>query len=133
MPEESINIFITNIYAIAVFTGGFIVLFLFLFILSRIFILRSKKHSKHTKSAGDPSPGPASSLLILNKDINILKNLLFAGLIFVMSIFFIILILLTFYLANNFKMDSSLYMIIAIVFLIIAIAVYVVKSRIAER
>jgi hypothetical protein len=71
--------------------------------------------------------------LTLNKDINILKNLLFAGLIFVLSIFFIILILLTFYLANNFKMDSSLYMIIAIVFLIIAVAVYVVKSRIAER
>jgi hypothetical protein len=50
-----------------------------------------------------------------------------------LSIFFIILILLTFYLANNFKMDSSLYMIIAIVFFIITIAVYVVKSRIAER
>ena len=133
MPEESINIFISNIYAIAVFTGVFIILFLFLFILSRIFILRSKKNAKHTKSAGDSAPGPASSLLTLNKDINILKNLFVAGLIFVLSIFFIILILLTFYLANNFKMDSSLYMIIAIVFLIVAIAVYVVKSRIAER
>jgi len=130
MPEESINIFISNIYAIAIFTGVFIILFLFLFILSRVFILRSKKNTKPT---GDSAPGPASSLLTLNKDINILKNLFVAGLIFVLSIFFIILILLTFYLANNFKMDSSLYMIIAIVFLIIAIAVYVVKSRIAER
>ncbi|HEX7560837.1 MAG TPA: hypothetical protein VF347_01475 [Candidatus Humimicrobiaceae bacterium] len=133
MPEESINIFISNIYAIAVFTGVFIILFLFLFILSRVFVLRSKKNAKHTMPAGDSASGPASSLLTLNKDINILKNLFIAGLIFVLSIFFIILILLTFYLANNFKMDSSLYMIIAIVFLIIAIAVYVVKSRIAER
>jgi amino acid transporter len=133
MPEESINIFISNIYAIAVFTGVFIILFIFLFILSRILILRSKKHTKHLKSAGDPAPGPTSSLLTLNKDINILKNLFIAGLIFVLSIFFIILILLSFYVANNFKMDSSLYMIIAIVFLILAIAVYVVKSRIAER
>jgi amino acid transporter len=133
MPEESINIFISNIYAIAVFTGVFIILFIFLFILSRIFILRSKKHTKHLKPAGDSAPGPTSSLLTLNKDINILKNLFIAGLIFVLSIFFIILILLSFYVANNFKMDSSLYMIIAIVFLILAIAVYVVKSRIAER
>jgi amino acid transporter len=133
MPEESINIFISNIYAIAVFTGVFIILFIFLFILSRIFILRSKKHTKHLKSAGDSAPGPTPSLLTLNKDINILKNLFIAGLIFVLSIFFIILILLSFYVANNFKMDSSLYMIIAIVFLILAIAVYVVKSRIAER
>jgi hypothetical protein len=133
MPEESINIFISNIYAIAVFTGVFIILFLFLFILSRVFILRSKKHSKHPKPTGDSTQGPVASLLTLNKDINILKNLFIAGLIFVLSIFFIILILLTFYLTNNFKMDSGLYMIIVIVFLIIAIAVYVIKSKIAER
>ncbi len=133
MPEESINIFISNIYAIAVFTGVFIILFIFLFILSRIFVLRSKKHKKHLKSAVIYESGQTSSLLTLNKDINILKNLFVAGLIFVLSIFFIILLLLTFYLANNFKMDSSLYMIIAIVFLILVIAVYVVKSRIAER
>ena len=133
MPEESINIFISNIYAIAVFTGVFIILFLLLFILSRVFVLRSKKHEKHFKPAGDSRLGLTSSLLSLNKDINILKNLFIAGLIFVLSIFFIILILLTFYLANNFKMDSSLYMIIAIVYLIIAIADYVVKSRIAEK
>jgi hypothetical protein len=133
MPEESINIFISNIYAIAVFTGVFAVLFIFLFILSRIFVLRSKKNTKYLKSAGDSASGQTSSLLTLNKDINILKNLFIAGLIFVLSIFFIILLLLTFYLANNFKMDSSLYMIIAIVFLILVIAVYVVKSRIAER
>jgi hypothetical protein len=133
MPEESINIFISNIYTIAVFTGVFTILFLFLFILSRIFILRSKKNAKHTKSTGLPTSGMAFSLLTLNKDVNILKNLFITGLIFVLSIFFIILILLTFYLANNFKMDSGLYMIIAIVVLIIAIAVYVVKSRIAER
>ena len=133
MPEESINIFISNIYATAIFTGVFLILFLFLFILSRVFILRSKRHTKHIKPASDSEPGPSYSLLTLNKDINILKNLFIAGLIFVLSIFYIILILLTFYLAKNFKMDSSLYMIIAIVFFILAIAVYVVKSRIAER
>ena len=135
MPGESINIFISNIYAIAVFTGVFVALFLFLFILSRIFVLKSKKRSKHLNlniAAGDAS-SQTSSLLTLNKDINILKNLFVAGLVFVLSVFFIILILLTFYLANNFKIDSSLYMIFAIVFLILAIAVYVVKSRITER
>ena len=131
MPEESINIFISNIYTIAIFTGVFTILFMFLFILARIFITRSKKHTKYLKPVNDP--GLSSSLLTMNKDINILKNLFVAGLIFVLSIFYIILILLTFYLANNFKMDSSLYMIIAIVFFIIIIAVYVVKSRIAER
>lgn len=133
MPEESINIFISNIYAVAIFTGVFIILFLFLFILSRILVLRSKKREKHSKTAGDFGSGPSSSLLTLNKDINLLKNLFVAGLIFVLSVFFIILILLSFYLANNFKMDSSLYMIIAIIFLILAIAVYVVKSKITER
>jgi len=134
MPEESINIFISNIYAIAVFTGVFIILFIFLFILSRIFVLRSKKRSKHLNPAGDSASGPAaSSLLTLNKDINLLKNLFVAGLIFILSVFFIILVLLSFYLANNFKIDSSLYMIIVIIFLVLAVAVYVVKSRITER
>jgi hypothetical protein len=85
MPEESINIFISNIYAIAVFTGVFAALFLFLFILSRIFILKSKKRAKHLnlKVADDGASCQTSSLLTLNKDINILKNLFVAGLIFV--------------------------------------------------
>lgn len=133
MPEESINIFISNIYTAAIFTGVFIILFMLLFILSRIFVLRSKKHEKHFKPAGDSMPGLNSSLLSLNKDINLLKNLFVAGLIFVLSVFFIILILLSYYLANNFKIDSSLYMIIVIIFLILATAVYVVKSRLTER
>ncbi len=133
MPEESINIFISNIYAIAVFTGVFIILFLFLFFLSRIFVLRSRKNTKHLKLESESRSGHGSSLLTLNKDINILKNLFAAGLIFILAIFFMILILLTFYLANNFKMDSSLYMIVAIVFFILAISVFVVKSRITER
>jgi len=133
MPEESINIFISNIYTAAIFTGVFIILFMLLFFLSRIFVLRSKKHEKHFKPAGDSRLGLNSSLLSLNKDINLLKNLFVAGLIFVLSIFFIILILLSYYLANNFKIDSSLYMIIVIIFLILAIAVYVVKSRLTER
>jgi hypothetical protein len=133
MPEESINIFISNIYTAAIFTGVFIILFMLLFFLSRIFVLRSKKHEKHFKPAGDSRLGLTSSLLSLNKDINLLKNLFVAGLIFVLSIFFIILILLSYYLANNFKIDSSLYMIIVIIFLILAIAVYVVKSRLTER
>ena len=133
MPEESINIFISNIYTAAIFTGVFIILFMLLFFLSRIFVLRSKKHEKHFKPAGDSRLGLTSSLLSLNKDINLLKNLFVAGLIFVLSVFFIMLILLSYYLANNFKIDSSLYMIIVIIFLILAIAVYVVKSRLTER
>ena len=133
MPEESINIFISNIYTVTIFTGVFIILFGFLFILSRIFILRSKKHEKHLRPISDSGSGLSSSSLSLNKDINLLKNLFVAGLIFVLSVFFIILVLLSFYLANNFKIDSSLYMIIVIIFLVLAVAVYVVKSRITER
>lgn len=134
MPEESINIFISNIYAAAIFTGILFLIFLFLFCLSRIFISRTGKKVRKdlTESAKAPDMQGFSSYSI-NKDIYAAKNLIVLGLIFVFTVFFILLILLTMHFITSFRIDGSTYLIFAIIFLMIVLTVYVVKTRIIDR
>ncbi len=59
MPEESINIFISNIYTVAIFLGVFILIFLVLFIISRF--LNSKIIKSHQY---DSRINPANAKII---------------------------------------------------------------------
>ena len=137
MPEESINIFISNIYAIAIFTGLFAAIFLCLFFISRVLIFRtrrsaqSRREEKTSLEAGDQKH--AGTMLIIRKDIYFKKNLLVAGLLFIFTALFIILILLSFLFATQFRMDGSFYMIFAIIFIILVMTVYIVRSKLLER
>ena len=143
MPEESINIFISNIYAIAIFTGFFAAIFLVLFMVSRILINRSKKFEadwkednlqvKEMRQQERQQDSQTGSMMIVRKDIFIKKNLFISGLLFICAIFFIILILLSYLFATNFRMEGSFYIILSIIFLIIVMTVYIVKSKIIER
>jgi NADH:ubiquinone oxidoreductase subunit 3 (subunit A) len=151
MTEESINIFISNIYSIAIFAGVFLFVFVFLFLLSRFLIYKSKKKEqtgitdgnliylrKKLKSSiieSEPvkSKSFACSLYDLKKDSNILKNLFVIGLLFISTIFFILLIILSLYFATNFQQGGSFYLILSIVFLILVITVYAVRSKIIDK
>ncbi|MCL5071183.1 MAG: hypothetical protein M1308_09845 [Actinobacteria bacterium] len=130
MPASAHNKIISNIYATAIFTGVFIIIFLVLFLLSRTFIRKAKKTAK--RSSEEISLQNYSSYS-LKKDTGLLKTLLVTGLIFVLTVFFIFLILLSMYFADNFIMGGSLYLIFIIIFLILVITVYVIKSGIINR
>jgi len=130
MPEESINIFISNIYSTAIFTAVFAVLFLFMFAVSRILM---KKTGEKIKITEDQSSRRVFNPYEINKDTGYLKTVFVAGTVFIMAVLFIFLIILTVYFANNFIIGGSLYLIFITVFLILAITVYLIKSRIISR
>ncbi len=130
MPEESINIFISNIYSTAIFTAVFAVMFLFLFALSKIL---TRKTGAKIKNIENPASRKVFNPYEINKDAGYLKTVFIAGTVFIMAVLFIFLIILTVYFANNFIIDSSLYLIFITVFLILTITVYLIKSRIISR
>jgi hypothetical protein len=130
MPEESINIFISNIYSTAIFTAVFAVLFLFMFAVSKILM---RKTGQKIKITANPGPQRVFNPYEINKDTGYSRTVFIAGTVFIMAVLFIFLIILTVYFANNFAIDSSLYLIFITVFLILAITVYLIKSRIISR
>ena len=135
MPEESINIFISNIYSIAIFITIVFFIFIILFLLSRFFIYNRKKKELFYKLEQADRQAPKSltvgkySGFYLNKDIYLAKNLFVFGITFILAIFFILLILLALNFTVKFQIDGALFLIIGIVFLIIFTAVYFVKSK----
>jgi amino acid transporter len=135
MPEESINIFISNIYSIAIFMAIALFIFIILFLMSRFFIYdRKKKESFHKLEETDRHTSKSLTVgkysgFHLNKDIYLAKNLFVFGIAFVLVIFFILLLLLTLDFTAKFKLDGGLFLIIGIVFLIILAVVYFVKSK----
>jgi amino acid transporter len=135
MPEESINIFISNIYSIAIFMAVAFFIFIVLFLISRFFIYNRKKNELFHKLEQADHQTPKSSTagkysgFHLNKDIYLAKNLFVFGIAFILVIFFILLLLLALNFTANFQIDSGLFLIIGIVFLIIVTVVYFVKSK----
>lgn len=134
MPEESINIFITNIYSIAIFIAVVFFIFVILFLLSRFFIYNRKSSEpvhkpEYAEQVPKHLPAGKYSGFHLNKDIYLTKNLYVFGILFILVIFFILLLLLVLNFSVRFQMNRSLLLIIGIVFLIIFGAVYFVKSR----
>ena len=130
MPEESINIFISNIYSTAIFAAVFIVLLLFMFAVSKIL---TRKTGANIRNIENPASRRVFNPYEINKDTGYLKTVFVAGTVFIMAVLFIFLIILTVYFANNFIIGSSLYLIFITVFLILAITVYLIKSRIISR
>jgi|GEM_PF-1218528 len=141
MPEESINIFISNIYTFAIFLGVFILIFLVLFIISRFLNNKITKFYQHDNRVNLTNTKDIRKLrnysehikipklFQLKKDFNILKTLFVIGIIFIFSLFFLILIILSFHFTESFKIDGGLYIIILILFLTIVFTIYIVKSR----
>jgi len=151
MPEESINIFISNIYSIAAFAAVFLFVFIFLFFLSRILIYKFRVKKYRTVDNGNLTFSkeklriPAAKneteekkisepgFFNLRKDLNIIKDLFVIGVIFISTIFFILLMMLSFYLVTNIQEGNGLYLVLTIVFLILIFVVYTIKSKIINK
>jgi len=135
MPEESINIFINNIYSIAIFIAVALFIFIILFLMSRFFIYNRKdkelfhKFEQAEHQTQKSLTSGKYSGFHLNKDIYLAKNLFVFGIVFILVIFFILLLLLALNFTEKFQMDGGLFLIVVIVFLIIGTVVYFVKSK----
>lgn len=135
MPEESINIFISNIYSIVIFIAIVFFIFIILFLLSRFFIYNRNNKELFHKSDQESYQAPKSltvgkySGFHLNKDIYLAKNLFNFGIVFILVIFFILLLLLALDFAVKFQMGGSVFLIIGIIFLMIFTVIYFVKSK----
>ena len=128
MPEESINIFISNIYAIVIFAGIFLAIFFILFLLSRLF--KRKSRSKKSSKAAGTADGIS---FIQRKDTGLSATLFVAGLLFVSVVFLFLLIILSVYFVTSFQVDRSLYLVFLIVFFILLATIYVIRSKILKR
>ncbi len=139
MPEESINIFISNIYSITIFVVIVLFIFIVLFLMSRFFIYNRKSTELYYKSEQAEHQVPKSlniekySGFHLNKDIYLTKNLFVFGIVFIFVIFFILLLLLALNFTVRSQIDGGLFLIIGIIFSIIFTVVYFVKSRFISK
>jgi hypothetical protein len=139
MPEESINIFISNIYSIAIFMAIAFLIFIILFLMSRLFIYAGKKKELFNKLEQGSHQEPKSLVVEkysgfhLNKDIYLAKNIFVFSIAFILVIFFILILLLALNFAVNFQVDGSLFLMIGIILLIIFTVVYFVKSKFINK
>lgn len=134
MPEESINLYISNISSLILFIAVVVFIFLVLFLISKVIIFRSRKKNIEAsefyriEEEGKKS-NKISGLLFLKKDIYIKKNIFTFGLVFIFSIFFVLLITLVLSFATQIQLGMSLFVIIGLLFLLLVISIYIIKSK----
>jgi len=135
MPEESINLYISNISSLILFIVVAVFIFLVLFLISRVIIFRSRKKNGEAfkfyriEDEGK-KPNNISGLLFLKKDIYIKKNIFILGLVFIFSIFFVLLIALILSFATQIQLGTNLFTVLGLLFLLLAISLYIIKSKI---
>lgn len=135
MPEESINLYISNISSLILFIAVAVFIFLVLFLISKIIIFRNRKKNiedfKFYRIEGEgKESNKISGLLFLKKDIYIKKNIFIFGLVFISSIFFVLLITLVLSFATQIQLGMSLFVIVGLLFLLLVISIYIIKSKI---
>jgi hypothetical protein len=135
MPEESINLYISNISSLILFIAVVVFIFLVLFLISKVIIFRSRKKNNeafkfHRIEGEGKKPKKISGLLFLKKDIYIKKNIFIFGLVFIFSIFFVLLITLVLSFATQIQLGMSLFVIVGLLFLLLVISIYIIKSKI---
>jgi hypothetical protein len=134
MPEESINLYISNISSLILFIAVAVFIFLVLFLISKIIIFRNRKKNiedfKFYRIEGEgKESNKISGLLFLKKDIYIKKNIFIFGLVFISSIFFVLLITLVLSFATQIQLGMSLFVIVGLLFLLLVISIYIIKSK----
>jgi len=129
MPEESIAAYVNNIIAFALFMVVVTLIFTALFLLSRTLIYRTKREYRIESKKEFPAGSPLY-LFNYKKDPYQLKNIFILSLVFIYVISFMLLILLVFNYAREPVLGLNMYLIIAIVFSLILMVLYVVKSKI---
>lgn len=129
MPEESIAAYVNNIITLTLFVAVIAFIFTFLFLLSHILICRTGSRENIELKEGKFSSRPFG-LLNYKRDPYQVKNIFILGVIFIVVIIFIFFIFAVFNYSKNPAAGLNLYLIVGIVFYLILMAVYLVKSKI---
>jgi len=129
MPEESIAAYISNIITFTIFIAVIIFAFIMLFLLSRILIYRTGRRY-YIKPKKEIFPGKSIYLMNYKKDPYQLKNIFILSTVFTFTIFFIFLILAVMDYIRQFEPGLNLFLIIGIVFYLILMIIYLVRSKI---
>ncbi|MEA2016536.1 MAG: hypothetical protein U9O59_07560 [Actinomycetota bacterium] len=132
MPEESIAAYINNIGTFAIFIVILVSLFAIIFLISTILARRNKKEEdagieKARKEIGCPGGVGNGNY---RRDPYTEKNAFILGTLFVNVIIFLILIIAVFNYTSRPSINLNLYLIAGILFYLILMAIYLVKSKI---
>ncbi len=129
MPEESIAAYVNNIITFTLFIVIIVFIFGILFLLSHILVRRTGSR-ENTELKGETFPSGSLNLFNYKRDPYRVKNIFILGVIFIVVITFIFFIIAVFNYSKDPAAGLNLYLIIGIVFYLVLMAVYLVKSKI---
>lgn len=133
MPEESIAAYLNNIITFIIFIIVIASIFVLIFLLSRT-LTRKASNRNDFKDIGIKeevaAPGQRNIMPDYKEDPNQRKNIFILGVIFIVIILFILLILCVYNFSMNPSAGLNLFSIIGIIFNLIFVTVYIVKSKI---
>jgi len=128
MPEESIAAYINNIIAFTLFIAVITFIFAMLFLLSRTLIHKTGRKNIELKK--EIFSIRSSDIFSYKKEPYQLKNIFILGTVFIIIIIFTIFIFAVFNYSRDPAPGLNLYLIIGIVFYLILMVIYLVKSKI---
>ena len=129
MPEESIAAYINNIIAFTLFIAVITFIFAILFLLSRTLIHKTGRRN-NIELKKEIFPTNSSEVFSYKKEPYQLKNIFILGTVFIIIIIFIFLIFAVLNYSREPSSGLNLYLIIGIVFYLILMVIYLVKSKI---
>ena len=133
MPEESIAAYFNNIITLVIFIIVLAFIFALIFLLSYILTRRAGSGNgfKDIRIKEEVIPFEHRNIISdYKEDPNQQKNIFILGIIFIIMIFFILLILFVFNFSRNPSINLNLFLFIGIIFNLILITIYLVKSKI---
>ncbi|GAH90177.1 unnamed protein product [marine sediment metagenome] len=129
MPEESIAAYINNIIAFTLFIAVITFIFAILFLLSRTLIHKTGRRN-NIELKKEIFPTSSSDIYSYKKEPYQLKNIFILGTVFIIIIIFTFLIFAVLNYGREPSPGLNLYLIIGIVFYLILMVIYLVKSKI---
>ncbi|MBM3702826.1 MAG: hypothetical protein FJW63_07575 [Actinobacteria bacterium] len=129
MPEESIAAYINNIIAFTLFIAVITFIFAMFFLLSRALTHKTGRRN-NIELKKENFPTRSSDIFSYKKEPYQLKNIFILGTVFIIIIIFIFFIFAVFNYSRDLAPDLNLYLIIGIVFYLILMVIYLVKSKI---
>lgn len=129
MPEESIAAYINNIIAFTLFIAVITFIFAMFFLLSRTLTHKTGRRN-NIELKKEIFPNRSSDIFSYKKEPYQLKNIFILGTVFIIIIIFTFFIFAVFNYSRDPAPGLNLYLIIGIVFYLILMVIYLVKSKI---
>jgi len=129
MPEESIAAYINNIIAFTLFIAVITFIFAMLFLLSRTLIHKTGRRN-NIELKKEIFSIRSSDIFSYKKEPYQLKNIFILGTVFIIIIIFVFFVFAVFNYSRDPAQGLNLYLIIGIVFYLILMVIYLVKSKI---